>query len=288
MPEVIRAESAGFCMGVDLALRKLDKVVRAKKQNENIYTLGPIIHNPHVLEHYSKLGVLTVTDPAKVPFNCKLVIRAHGIPKDIQDSLALKKVTLIDATCPKVKKAQMLIDQETQKGHELLLFGEKEHPEVKGLLSYSHTQIHLFESLEELKSIFLRPEHTYFLAAQTTQNRNEFNKIIDYVSWQVDHHIPIFDTICDTTRQRQKETIQIAGYVDFMVVVGGYNSGNTRRLFQLAQEKGVDSVHLEKATELPENKIQGKNKIGLTAGASTPKEIIDEVEKALHNILRTN
>ena len=133
MPEILRANTAGFCMGVDLALRKLNTQVKAEDQS-SIFTFGPIIHNPQVLAHYAAQGVCEANTPSDIPANSRAVIRAHGIPRFLEDQLRTKGVVLVDATCPKVKKAQLLIEKETSQGRHLLLFGESDHPEVKGLL----------------------------------------------------------------------------------------------------------------------------------------------------------
>ncbi|MFO8032442.1 MAG: 4-hydroxy-3-methylbut-2-enyl diphosphate reductase [Desulfohalobiaceae bacterium] len=280
MPKVIRAQSAGFCMGVDLALRKLDQVL-AESCGMSVCTLGPIIHNPQVLEYYRNLGVQQMQEPESVPAGARLVIRAHGIPRQLHGDLQAKGVQIVDATCPKVKKAQKLIAEQGQQGRNLLLFGEREHPEVAGLLSYAPEQAHVFEDLEELKQLYLQESRPYFLAAQTTQDRKEFNQARAYLQARIDSELPVFDTICDTTRQRQQEALELALEVDLVVVVGGYNSGNTRRLVQVVRSAGVPGLHVQDEQDLPLQELQTVGRIGLTAGASTPKNVIDRVQQAL-------
>jgi 4-hydroxy-3-methylbut-2-enyl diphosphate reductase len=279
MTTIIRGKKAGFCMGVDLALQKLEKVVRQGQKN-TIYTLGPIIHNPQVLAFYEEQGVIQADEHFCLSQGAYVVIRAHGIPKDVQESLEVREVTIVDATCPKVKKAQRLIEKQTLQGKTLLLFGERHHPEVRGLLSYASSQAKVFEDLSELQKFSLEHGCEYFLAAQTTQNRNEFNAIVNYLR-SFDKNIPVFDTICDTTRERQQEAIEMSSQVEVMVVVGGYQSGNTRRLAQVIQAHGVESIHVEEACELPLDYLLAKKTIGLTAGASTPRSVIDAVEQTL-------
>ncbi len=279
MPKIIRGEKAGFCMGVDLALQKLEKVVK-EINGKKLYTLGPIIHNPQVLGFYEQQGVIQADENTCFEPGANVVIRAHGIPKGVQDRLEESGVIIIDATCPKVKKAQKLIEKQTSQGKTLLLLGERHHPEVKGLLSYANSEAKVFENLAELKNFSLTPDHKYFLAAQTTQNRNEFNAIVSYLNG-FKMSIPVFDTICDTTRERQQEAIEMSKHVQVMVVVGGYKSGNTRRLAQVIRSHGVESIHVEQADELPLPYLLNKEVIGLTAGASTPKSVIDEVERTL-------
>ena len=284
MVQVIRAESAGFCMGVDLALRKLERLVQNGSAARPVCTLGPIIHNPQVLKHYADLGVCEVETPEELPRDGSAVIRAHGIPRDTQERLAQLGVHIVDATCPKVKKAQMLIqDRTANEGRQLILFGEPEHPEVAGLLSYARGQAEVIESVARFGQLSLHPGKPYVLAAQTTQDRAEYNRLISLVQGELGSEVPVLDTICDTTRERQREAADIASRVDIMVVVGGYNSGNTRRLAQVVRALGTTCFHVEQAAELEPKDFSQGQRIGLTAGASTPKEVIDHVEARIRS-----
>jgi 4-hydroxy-3-methylbut-2-enyl diphosphate reductase len=278
--ELIIAETAGFCMGVDMALNKLDRAVACPPQNGRIHTLGPIIHNPQVLERYQRQGVFQADGTTRLEKNDVIVIRAHGIPRQMQKHFEDTGITIVDATCPKVKKAQVLIQKQAEQGKHLLLFGERDHPEVQGLISYApdHT---VFESLEELKAQPLDPAVKYFLAAQTTQDRESFNAVRDHLRAKVDADMTILDTICMATKDRQEEVRALAKRIEAMVVVGGKSSGNTRRLAQIAGEEGVFTVHVETAGELPLKELAQFEKIGLTAGASTPAWIIEEVARTL-------
>lgn len=279
---VIRAETAGFCMGVDLALRKLDRVVSNAKDGD-IFTLGPIIHNPQVLEEYAAKGVHAAGSPAEIMPGSHVVIRAHGIPKDVEQSLRNRDVFITDATCPKVKRAQVLIAEESEKGSRLLLFGEADHPEVQGLLSYAIDGSVVFESPEALKRCALDDIEGCFLAAQTTQDRNAFKEIIDYLC-SLNPELPVLHTICDATRERQQEAVDVARKVEAMVVVGGFTSGNTRRLVDVAREQGVFCVHVETPEQLPLEELKKYAIIGLTGGASTPKRLIDAIEQRLRGL----
>lgn len=281
---ILRAQSAGFCMGVDLALRKLDKLLETGQAQGPIYTFGPIIHNPQVLEAYAARGVRRIEDPEAVEPGATVLIRAHGVPKGVYERLLARGAVIADATCPKVKKAQHLIARQADKGGILLLYGEDAHPEVRGLLSHASHGAIVFDSLDEIKGYSLDPADSYFLAAQTTQDEAEFERIRDHLFEALGRQIPVLHTICDATRKRQEETIDIARQAGFMVVVGGRDSGNTRRLAKVAEAQGVPCAHVETASELPLEKIRGKAVIGLTAGASTPKNIIDAVESILSTL----
>ncbi len=283
--KLLRAQTAGFCMGVDLALKKLASLIdgpdRATPSAKTIVTFGPIIHNPQVLEEYAAKGVRVVDDPADIPAGATVVIRAHGIPEPVRQAIKARGAEIVDATCPKVKKAQTLISAQAGQGKTLLLFGEADHPEVKGLLSYATVGAHVFGSMEELER--LEPPHgpTYFLAAQTTQDEQEFLRIRDYLRQRFGQGFTVLSTICNATMNRQQEAMDLAAMVDFMVVVGGRESGNTRRLAQVARSAGTDCIHVETADELSPELVAGKRTIGLTAGASTPKTIIDRVQQVL-------
>ncbi len=278
--ELIIAETAGFCMGVDMALHKLDKALANAPHGAKIYTLGPIIHNPQVLARYKSQGVLQTDGTQPLQAGDIVILRAHGIPRQLQHSLERQQVTIVDATCPKVKKAQILIQRQAEQNKHLLLFGERDHPEVRGLVSYA-TASTIFESLEELQLKEIDPAGTYFLAAQTTQDREFFNAIRTFLTTTIDPDMTILDTICTATKDRQEEVRELSNTVDAVVVAGGKESGNTRRLAQIAQEAGVYTVHVETADELPLTELAGFSCIGLTAGASTPSWIIQSVADAL-------
>ncbi|MGE4538796.1 MAG: 4-hydroxy-3-methylbut-2-enyl diphosphate reductase [Desulfovibrio sp.] len=285
--KLLRAETAGFCMGVDLALKKLAALIVPPGGSQEtgpgtvLLTFGPIIHNPQVLAEYAAKGVRVVNDPADIPAGATVVIRAHGIPEPVRQKIMARGARLVDATCPKVKKAQTLISAQANLGKELLLFGEADHPEVKGLLSYATAGARVFGSLEELESLDLAEGPTYFLAAQTTQDEMEFLRIRDFLKDRFGPGLTVLSTICNATMNRQQEAMDLAATVDFMVVVGGRESGNTRRLAQVARTAGTPCVHVETAEELSPDMVAGKRIIGLTAGASTPKKIIDSVQQVL-------
>ena len=267
-------------MGVDLALHKLDNAVANPPHEGTIYTLGPIIHNPQVLELYQSQGVQQTDGKKNLASTDVVVIRAHGIPRQILDRFKDQNITFIDATCPKVKKAQILIQKQAEQNKHLLLFGERDHPEVRGLVSYApnHT---VFESLEELRTHAIHDDQRYFLAAQTTQDRESFEALRDYLLLNVDSSMVILDTICAATKDRQEEVRALSSRVQAMIVVGGKSSGNTRRLAQIAQESGIYAIHIETAEELPLKEISQFERIGLTAGASTPSWIIEAVATTL-------
>jgi len=280
----VRAKSAGFCMGVSLALRKLDEIIENKHAPGDIYILGSIIHNPQVVKEYAGKGVITAESPDDIPPGSIVVIRAHGITKQVQSSLMERGIYVIDATCPKVKDACLLIEKNTGAGRVLLLYGEESHPEVKCLLSYAAGKTIVFDSLDRCRGQQLDPALKYCLAAQTTQDKSIFDAISSNLSEQKDLDLIVLHTICDATKKRQGEAIRIAENVDFVIVAGGYNSSNTRRLLQVIEAQGTSALHVETAAELPLEELRQYKKIGLTAGASTPKKIVDEIQATLESL----
>ena len=278
--EVILAKTAGFCMGVDMALKRLDGLLGEEGAGP-IYILGPIIHNPQVLQRYAEQGVIMAESPEDVPDGAFVVIRAHGIPRQVEDGLKARNVSVRDATCPRVKKAQTLIARNTDDSAVLLLYGEADHPEVKGLVSYAGNGFFVFGSPEELAGYAMESGKRYVLAAQTTQDKQIFAQLTEEMSGDPALNVTVLNTICDATKLRQKEAMQLAREVDYMVVVGGYNSGNTRRLAQVVADQGTPCSHVETLEELDLGQLARYRKIGVTAGASTPRDIIESVLSAL-------
>lgn len=303
--EVIRSERAGFCMGVALALKKLDMLV---EKGGHVGTFGPIIHNPFVLEEYALKGVRcfgSVQDvkDALEPFyvfsetidekkkkegqlQLNLLIRAHGIPCSTESFLRnLQHVCLMDATCPRVKEAQNSISKATQGengARTLLLFGDANHPEVDGLVSYAKGKYIISPDPEKLIAYARKKEQEQMvLAAQTTQDRGVFEIIKKELCTALSQKPIILETICDATKLRQDEALAIADRVDAMVVIGGKESGNTKRLVELVFSKNIPTVFVESADELKREFFKTVKKVGLTAGASTPKRLVDEAERLL-------
>lgn len=271
-------------MGVSLAVRKLDKAIAEKIPGLGLYTLGPIIHNPVLVAEYEARGAICLKDHSLAEPSSTVVVRAHGLPCHIEESLQERGLNIIDATCPKVKSAQLSIRNAQRHGGSLLLYGEKDHPEVQGLLSYADSSAMVFSSLEELAQLPLATSQHYFIAAQTTQDKAIFAKAVDWLKNKLGQDIPVLSTICDATHKRQDDVIELAGRVKSMVIVGGMNSGNTRRLAEIAAGKGIFTVHCEGPEELPLDKLKELQPVGLSAGASTPDTQINAIETILINM----
>ena len=272
-------------MGVGLALRKLDQAIEEHKARSSgrLVMLGPIIHNPQVMDTYMRQGVILAHSLDAVQPGDAVIIRAHGIPRKDEARLFDIGAHVLDATCPKVKQAQLAIDEATRRGASLYLFGEAEHPEVQGLVSYANGPCLVFGSLKELKEKqAFKDADDVVLAAQTTQEREEFEAIKQSLAER--HSLTVLETICDATRKRQQEALMVSQQAEAMIVVGGKTSGNTRRLADVAESCGIPVWHIEVPEELPRKELKRYAAIGLTAGASTPRSIIDAVQESLNSL----
>lgn len=292
------AENAGFCFGVSRATECVEALIAARPEGGRICTLGQLIHNRLYTEELELQGVRVVSiteaekvaaDAAKDGACCVFVIRAHGIPKEEEAFLqALTRqypnVSVRDMTCPFVKKIHRIAEKETGDDTLFLLYGTASHPEVQGIMSYAKGEKISFSSPEELKAylgVRQNDEKTWILAAQTTQNLQEWKKVQKFLK-NLYTKLKIFDTICSVTENRQTEAQELARHCDTMIVVGGADSSNTAKLYSLCKEIRPDTFWVESAQDLPRGLTkQGHCQVGITAGASTPRSIIMEVYKVM-------
>ncbi len=276
--EIIVAKRAGFCFGVKRAIDITFDI--SKKDSEGTFTLGPIIHNPQVIEKLKKEGVapIEVDDIGSKDVRA-LIIRTHGIPRQLYDNIKTGGFRIIDATCPFVKKAQHYAKLLKENGYQVVILGDAEHPEVKGLMSYAGDDVIVTDGSGSLKG--LKPK--VGIVVQTTQPVEALKKMLSAV---VEHakEVMVYNTICNSTALRLKETERMARKVDVMVVVGGKNSANTTQLANLCRSLSVKTYHIETADEIDDRWFCGVEKAGITAGASTPDWIIIEVEKRIRDI----
>lgn len=267
-------------MGVSLALHKLDaELDRAKNR---LVMLGPIIHNPQVLATYCGRGVLCAENLDDIHAGDTVIIRAHGIPRTVEAQLLELKTNLVDATCPRVKRAQLAIAEATANGQPLFLFGEADHPEVRGLVSYAGGSCVVFGDAES----FHLPQDvgSSVLAAQTTQDQVAFERLCARLGKEK-YPPQVLSTICDATRKRQEEALAIAEQVEIMIIVGSRQSGNTRRLVDVVRSCGIPALHIENPEEIrQEDSLRKYSVAGITAGASTPRQLIDEVQRLLEHL----
>lgn len=273
------ARSAGFCFGVkramDLALEA------AQKHPGHLYTLGPLIHNPQAVQFLEQLGVKGVKRIEDIPEGT-VIFRSHGVSlKDLKKAKG-RGLRIIDATCPIVKKAQFYAKFLHRHGYAVIIVGDAHHPEVEAISSYIRQGVEVVENVKRLRQ--LGPWEKLGIIAQTTQSFDLFKEIVSNTLEKV-KELRIYNTICHATTVRQKEAVRIAKKADCMIVIGGYNSGNTQRLVWICKEVQSSTHHIETAGELNPRWLNGKRKIGLTAGASTPPWIIDEVKSAIRQLV---
>ncbi|CAN2045104.1 4-hydroxy-3-methylbut-2-en-1-yl diphosphate reductase [Candidatus Magnetomoraceae bacterium gMMP-1] len=273
------ARTAGFCMGVR---RAVDMVLDASNNAKApVYTYGPLIHNPQVLEILSQKNISVLKEiPEKS--SATVLIRAHGIPPEEKQKLINAGFNVIDATCPRVIKVQTIIKKFAKKGYAVIILGDKDHAEVRGLLGYASSRGWAVNSLKKFEK--LSRFDKAIVVAQTTQDISFFKLIKERIEDSFPHY-KVFNTICDSTAKRQVEVKKIADSSDAVIVVGGHNSGNTQRLAQVVKNQGIPSYHIETESELNMKLLKSAENIGITAGASTPNWIIKEVYNAVEELL---
>ena len=272
-PDIIVAKSAGFCPGVKHAIDQVIALEAARKRP--IYTLGPLIHNKQVTAMLEMRKIQTIQNPDEaVDKRGVLVIRAHGITPDLQRKIEACEIAVVDATCPLVKHAQNIIAKFAVQNYHTVIVGDKEHAEVIGLIGYTQGHCDVVSTLEEAKA--LPHFEKVNVVSQTTQQESTFYQIAEEIKKHADV-CEISNTICQPTKDRQKETMEQAKSADLVVVVGGKHSANTVRLAQLCQGLCPHVQHVETEDELDEKQVVSAKRIFITAGASTPKWVIDSV-----------
>lgn len=274
------ARSAGFCMGVRRAMEIVLAEVH-KDGSKGLYTLGPLIHNSQVLKLLESKGVKAISDP-KEAYGSKVVIRAHGIPPNLRAELRKGRAQIIDATCPKVARVQAIIKYYTKKGYLGIIVGDPDHPEVVGLKGYGGHNAWVISDESQLSSVPIEGQEV-FVVAQTTQNAKKYEQIVKKVKERSPEAL-IFHTICEATHERQQEVRTLARQADAVVVVGGYQSGNTTRLVEIARSTGKPAFHVETPADLDAKALEKMDVVAVTAGASTPNWLIKDVVATLEKI----
>lgn len=271
--KLITAKSAGFCFGVRRAINLAESIA---KKNKKIYTFGPLIHNPQEVERLAGKGIKPVNAPLHLK-DCTLVLRTHGIPHELFEKLKKKDIHLVDATCPFVKRGQDIVKKISSSDMHVIVVGEKTHPEVVALVSYGRGRCRILEKKSDLNKVKLCKNVS--VVSQTTQTPENFKDIIKALKKKC-AQVKIYNTICKATIDRQAEAKRLAQKVDVIVVVGGKNSGNTRRLAEISS-KYTETYLIEKADEIRHEWFKNQKLIGLTAGASTPDWIIENVKNKI-------
>ncbi len=272
--EIELAKSYGFCFGVKRAIKQAERTKDAA-------TIGPLIHNNDEIKRLKDdFNVNTLSDITELSDEKKAIIRTHGITKQDLEVLKNSGRKIIDATCPFVKKPQEIVEKMSQEGYEIVIFGDSNHPEVKGVRSYATTNNYVVLDESELFNIKLKSKVA--LISQTTKKVEKFIEIANYLMQRV-KEVRVFNTICDATFKNQEAIKALAIKSDVIIIVGGKNSSNTKQLFLIAKEHCVDSYLIENENELDYKWFLGKKKCGISAGASTPNWIIDKVVEKIKN-----
>ena len=284
---IIVADTAGFCFGVNRAVNIVNKLLAAGKK---VYTLGPIIHNRQMVDELASQGVEIAEKPEDVINGATLVIRSHGVPLDVIDRINLLKIDYANATCPFVSKIHKIVNEASKKGKRVLIAGDGNHPEVEGIRGNCMSESYVFKNLDELKKLVKSNNFDNnmdtIIVAQTTFSVEEWQNCLNFLK-KVCTNATIFDTICNATSDRQKEAEKLSKSSDLMIVIGGRHSSNTVKLKDIC-EKNCKTFLIETADELPLNALKEASCIGVTAGASTPAIIIKEVLKTMSDVLNSN
>lgn len=281
--EITVAKTAGFCFGVKRAVEKVyDQIATGKKQ---IYTYGPIIHNEEVVRDLEEKGVQVINSKEELEALKEgvVVIRSHGVGREIYELLERQGLELVDATCPFVKKIHKIVREQCEAGRRVIIVGNEHHPEVEGIKGWGNEYTLAVESLEEFENLALRPDEKLSIVAQTTFNYNKFQELVE-IFLKKGYDISVVNTICNATEERQTEAKDIAAKVDAMIVIGGKHSSNTRKLYEICCKECAHTCLIQTLDDLHLELPKAVRLVGITAGASTPNKLIEEVQ----NYVRIN
>ena len=281
MREVTTAKSAGFCFGVK---RAVDMVYDEAKKGERVYTLGPIIHNQQVVEDLEKKGVKVIDSVNDINngYDATVIIRSHGVPEKVIKALREKNVNIVDATCPFVLKIHKIVKEASQNGKTIVIIGSDNHPEVEGIKGWCVNEPVVLESVEEAENYTVDGAKKLCVVSQTTFNYKKFKDIVDIFS-KKSYDIDVMNTICNATEERQTEAGTIARQSDAMLVIGGKHSSNTQKLYEICRKECENTYFIQTLDDLDLKQLQSFRSVGITAGASTPNNIIKEVQSYVRN-----
>lgn len=290
MKNVVLAKSAGFCFGVKRAVNMVyEEIDKSAEQNENtpIYTYGPIIHNDEVVKDFASKGVTLVkelSELASLPKG-KIIVRSHGISRAEYEEMEQYGFTVVDATCPFVRKIHKIVDEHSKQGEYILIIGNPNHPEVCGIRGWVNGEdVSIIESKDEAESFTLLDDKKVCIVSQTTFNYNKFQDLVEIVS-KKGYNISVLNTICNATEERQTEARSIAKNVEAMIVIGDKHSSNTQKLFEICNTECEKTYYIQTSKDMDYSLLESINNVGITAGASTPNNIIEEVSKNVRNEL---
>jgi len=270
--EVILAKTAGFCFGVKRAVDTVYKEAGKK----NVYTYGPIIHNSEVVNDLKKKGVEVINSREELEAleEGTVIIRSHGVAREIYDLIYKKGLELVDATCPFVRKIHKIVEKAGNDGNQVIIVGSEQHPEVQGIKGWCTGEVHIISEASQLDGIDLNKPTT--LVSQTTFNYKKFQDLVEKFE-KKGYDILVLNTICNATQERQVEARRIASEVDAMIVIGGRHSSNTQKLYEICQKECKNTYFIQSLGDFNPECVNSVRSVGITAGASTPNQIIEEV-----------
>ncbi|MCI8639228.1 MAG: 4-hydroxy-3-methylbut-2-enyl diphosphate reductase [Coprococcus sp.] len=276
--KVIRAKSAGFCPGVKRAVETVYEQVEKEKEKQ-IYTYGPIIHNEEVVKDLEGRGVKVIRTEEELDALDEgvVVIRSHGVPRRIYDKLREKGITTVDATCNFVRKIHRIVEEESAKGSHIIIIGDPAHPEVQGIRGWAGSKADVVQDAAGAKEFVCTEKCRICIVAQTTFNYNKFKELVEIIS-KKGYDISVLNTICNATKERQEEAGSIAAAADAMIVIGDKHSSNTQKLFEICERACNNTYYIQTLDDLDMNQLRSVETVGITAGASTPNNIIEEVQ----------
>lgn len=283
--EVKVAKTAGFCFGVKRAVTTVYKEIeKGKEIGEVIYTYGPIIHNEQVVKDLEQKGVKVLHSPEEIRKLTEgtVIIRSHGVDKATYDLIQEQGLNIIDATCPFVKKIHRTVEEKSREGYDIIIIGNKDHPEVQGIKGWCLSHTFIMNSEEEAEKFDISGNRKLCVVSQTTFNYKKFDKMVEIIA-KKRYDIIVVNTICNATNERQVEARQIAATSDAMIVIGGKNSSNTQKLYEICKEECKHTYYIQQLEDLDLIKLRTCRNVGITAGASTPNNIIEEVQAVCQN-----
>lgn len=275
--DIIVAPNSGFCFGVRRAIEMAEQALSA---GGRVFSLGPLIHNPQVIDRLRRAGLEPVESVDEVTEG-PVIIRSHGVQPEVMEELERRGLETLDATCPLVKKAQQSAELLSREGYTVVIVGERNHPEVKGLLGHSPGAL-VIDPKDDPPP--LPKDSAIGVIAQTTQYPADFRRVVEKLLANDFLEVRVFSTICNATVVRQEAAVELAREVDIMFVLGGRNSANTNHLAEICRATGVETHHMETGEELNEQWLEGRHRVGVTAGASTPEWLIEEFASHLNKI----
>jgi len=275
--KITLADPTGFCFGVRRAINALE-VTLLSSEPGSVVSIGMPIHNPQEVERLKKLGLVVLDDASQISEGATVFIRAHGEPRSVYEELSIKNSKIIDATCPFVKRVQDRSSELTKAGYSVILLGDKDHPEVRSIVGHSMNNIEVVKTPAEAEKIL--PQTKIGVISQTTQREEDFEQLVTILQ-QKTKELEISNTICQATVERQQAVRKLADSVEGIIIVGGKNSANTVKLYEIAKSRGTDAILVESSEELDRGWLKEKSIIGVAAGASTPEWLIGTICKAV-------